>query len=186
MLISTVCSYHLYVGPPFVDHLVETIAHQTPLLSNMAPTLMTSLVTLLLAAVLTSAAPRFQPIPVPANAPRVDLTYTRYVGTKLHNGVNAFLGMRYAAAPLGDLRWRAPVAPVRVTPVPIEPAVVFRPVCLGNAVTPPYQGEDEDCLFANVWAPSNATVKSKLPVWVFIQGGGMFIASLSIFAKLGN
>lgn len=30
----------------------------------------------------------------------------------------------------------------------------------------------EDCLFANVFTPSNTTADSKLPVWVFIQGGG--------------
>lgn len=30
----------------------------------------------------------------------------------------------------------------------------------------------EDCLFANVFAPSNATAQSKLPVLYFIQGGG--------------
>jgi acetylcholinesterase len=31
---------------------------------------------------------------------------------------------------------------------------------------------DEDCLFVNVFTPSNATSDSKLPVWVYIQGGG--------------
>jgi acetylcholinesterase len=30
----------------------------------------------------------------------------------------------------------------------------------------------EDCLFINVFTPSNATPKSKLPVWFYIQGGG--------------
>lgn len=30
----------------------------------------------------------------------------------------------------------------------------------------------EDCLFVNVFKPSNATAKSGLPVWVYIQGGG--------------
>lgn len=30
----------------------------------------------------------------------------------------------------------------------------------------------EDCLFVNVFKPSNATPDSKLPVWLFIQGGG--------------
>jgi carboxylesterase type B len=30
----------------------------------------------------------------------------------------------------------------------------------------------EDCLFANVFAPTDATTESKLPVYVFIQGGG--------------
>jgi carboxylesterase type B len=32
--------------------------------------------------------------------------------------------------------------------------------------------QSEDCLFANVWTPSSATPTSKLPVWVYIQGGG--------------
>ena len=43
----------------------------------------------------------------------VDLNYTAYEGLRLSNGVNAFLGMRYAAPPLGNLRWRAPLEPVR-------------------------------------------------------------------------
>lgn len=30
----------------------------------------------------------------------------------------------------------------------------------------------EDCLFANIFKPSNATERSKLPVWVWITGGG--------------
>ena len=36
----------------------------------------------------------------------------------------------------------------------------------------PGSGQDEDCLFVNVFTPANATAQSKLPVWVFIQGGG--------------
>ena len=32
--------------------------------------------------------------------------------------------------------------------------------------------EDEDCLFVNVWTPSDASPESRLPVWVFISGGG--------------
>ena len=45
----------------------------------------------------------------------VDLNYTTYEGLRLSNGVNAFLGMRYAAPPLGNLRWRAPVEPERLS-----------------------------------------------------------------------
>lgn len=30
----------------------------------------------------------------------------------------------------------------------------------------------EDCLFVNVFTPSNSDSTSKLPVWVYIQGGG--------------
>jgi len=32
--------------------------------------------------------------------------------------------------------------------------------------------EAEDCLFINVWSPAVATPNSRLPVWVYIQGGG--------------
>ena len=43
--------------------------------------------------------------------PLVDLGYTKYQGTKLNNGITQWLGMRYAAPPVGDLRFRAPVDP---------------------------------------------------------------------------
>lgn len=46
-----------------------------------------------------------------ASGPRVKLDYATYVGKTLSNGVDQFLGMRYAAPPVGDLRWRAPVPP---------------------------------------------------------------------------
>jgi acetylcholinesterase len=42
----------------------------------------------------------------------VDLGYSQYQGTSLSSGVNQFLGMRYAAPPLGDLRFRAPADPL--------------------------------------------------------------------------
>ena len=78
--------------------------------------------------------------------------------------------MRYASPPLGDLRWRAPVEPRKT--VVVEKADQFGPICLGLGVGVPSPGQDEDCLFVNVWAPANATENSKLPVWVFIGGGG--------------
>ncbi|KAK4128416.1 alpha/beta-hydrolase [Parathielavia appendiculata] len=80
--------------------------------------------------------------------------------------------MRYAAPPLGNLRWRAPAEPVRSDPGTVEKATTYPPICLGIGVPYPAEGQSEDCLFVNVWAPTNATVTSKLPVWVFIQGGG--------------
>jgi hypothetical protein len=47
--------------------------------------------------------------------PVVNLGYSQYMGTSLGSGVNQFLGMRYAAPPLGDLRFRAPINPLFTT-----------------------------------------------------------------------
>ena len=44
--------------------------------------------------------------------PVVDLTYSRYRGAALPNGITQWLGMRYAAPPLGDLRFQLPQDPV--------------------------------------------------------------------------
>ena len=48
------------------------------------------------------------------------------------------------------------------------------PICQGikTNVSTPELAESEDCLFINVQAPTNATELSKLPVYLFIQGGG--------------
>lgn len=43
--------------------------------------------------------------------PTVDLGYASYYGTRLEAGVDQYLGMRYARAPLGNLRFRAPQEP---------------------------------------------------------------------------
>jgi carboxylesterase type B len=45
----------------------------------------------------------------------VDLGYTQYEGYKLPSGINQWLGMRYAAAPLGELRFRYPQDPPNST-----------------------------------------------------------------------
>lgn len=41
----------------------------------------------------------------------IDLGYSRYQGLSLHNGVDQYLGMRYAKPPVNDLRFRAPQDP---------------------------------------------------------------------------
>lgn len=92
------------------------------------------------------------------------------MGTTVSGGINRFLGMRYAAAPVGDLRWRAPVSPP--TSTTSQPAKSFGPICLGISVSASNPFESEDCLFVNVWSPQGANATSKLPVWLFIQGGG--------------
>lgn len=50
----------------------------------------------------------------------------------------------------------------------------FAPTCVGTAGGGPDLSNttNEDCLFLDIFTPSNATPDSKLPVWFFIQGGG--------------
>jgi carboxylesterase type B len=84
--------------------------------------------------------------------------------------VAQFLGMRYAAPPVGALRFRAPLDPL-VQPG-VQPALATGPLCLATGWGYPVAGQDEDCLYANVWAPAEANRTSLLPVWVFVQGGG--------------
>jgi hypothetical protein len=47
--------------------------------------------------------------------PIVDLGYSQYQGKTLSSGVNEYLGMRFAAPPVGDLRFRAPAEPLETT-----------------------------------------------------------------------
>jgi len=80
----------------------------------------------------------------------------------------------YAKAPVGELRWRAPLAPDKRT-VPLK-ADKFCEVCPQymdhdrNPATPQIIVGKEDCLYLNIWAPKNAA--GKLPVFFWIHGGG--------------
>ncbi|RDW92011.1 hypothetical protein BP5796_01405 [Coleophoma crateriformis] len=100
----------------------------------------------------------------------VDLGYSTYQGTVVGGGVSQYLGMRYAAPPVGDLRWRKPHKPVVTRGV--QDATAFGDICLGLGAAATSSSQSEDCLFINVWAPSTAKPSSKLPVWFYIQGGG--------------
>ncbi|KAI0817868.1 carboxylesterase [Xylaria sp. FL0064] len=107
---------------------------------------------------------------------RANLGYAVYRGT-LVGGVAQYLGIQYAKAPVGDLRFRAPVDPDARWAGREVNADAFGPACLGISEPYPNPQKDEDCLYTNVWAPANATVESKLPVWLFIQGGGYTLNS---------
>jgi para-nitrobenzyl esterase len=87
------------------------------------------------------------------------------------SGAWTYLGVPYAAPPVGALRWKAP-APHACWSSPLS-ATAYGSACLqlAPASTTSVVGA-EDCLTANVFAPASATAASGLPVLFFVHGGG--------------
>jgi para-nitrobenzyl esterase len=97
---------------------------------------------------------------------------------QLNAAVRAFLGVPFAAPPVGALRWKPPQP---AAPWPTARAATsysaqcMQPTRSKTSVYYEYAGGDqptsEDCLYLNVWAPSEKA-DGKLPVMVWIYGGG--------------
>jgi para-nitrobenzyl esterase len=90
--------------------------------------------------------------------------------------LNEFLGVPYAAPPVGDLRWTPPTSPASWTQT-IQ-TTSFSNFCpQGLSELSANGGGSEDCLYLNVYAPSNANAQSNLPVMVWLHGGGLTTGS---------
>lgn len=110
-------------------------------------------------------------------------------GARMAGGVLVFRGIRYAAPPVGNLRWRAPAPPGPWTG--IRSARQFSPDCPqpvlphmpGKEVPGPRPsrapGQSEDCLALNIWTAAHGT-NEHLPVMVWIFGGGFQFGSGAI------
>lgn len=93
--------------------------------------------------------------------------------------ISIFKGIPFASPPVGELRWKAPqpaknwtgvlkcekfsASPMQNKPVPFM-------MWTEEFITPP-EKLSEDCLYLNVWTPAKSS-KDKLPVFVWIYGGG--------------
>ena len=136
----------------------------------------------MLGAVAIAPLPSLSTIPRPLPAVHVE---AGWVEGLRESGVAVWRGIPYAAAPVGDLRWRAP------QPAPnfdgTLKAHAFGPACPQVAESPtqlsPLGPQSEDCLTLNIWAPASASAgKRKLPVMVWLHGGG-FIAGTGAEAQ---
>jgi para-nitrobenzyl esterase len=91
-------------------------------------------------------------------------------------GAREFLGIPFAATPVGALRWRPP-APV----VPwqgVLQASAYAPACAQLASLQSGASDSEDCLYLNVWTPDPAPSKPR-PVMVWFHGGANVTGSAS-------
>jgi para-nitrobenzyl esterase len=122
-----------------------------------------------------------------APASVVKTTFGEVSGQKQdYSSITSFKGIPFAAPPIGDLRWRPPVAPAAWEGV--RKADTFGASCMqvvhGDFL--PWTKEflvqnqtSEDCLYLNIWTPKLST-SADLPVVVYIHGGAFSEGSGSI------
>src|SRR5882757_3280469 len=117
---------------------------------------------------------------LPAESPVVKTMDGKVHGKLINNGkVRAFQGIPYAAPPVAGLRWKAP-QPVATWKGTLDATTyghhcaqnhVFEDMVFQDSATPADAGS-EDCLYLNVYVPARKTAMPKLPVMLWIHGGG--------------
>ena len=91
------------------------------------------------------------------------------------SGLTVYRGIPFAAAPVGELRWKAPQPPAKWSGV--RDATEFGTICPQSPVLAMMTGTalpetSEDCLFLNVWTTAGEGDEPR-PVMVWIHGGGL-------------
>jgi para-nitrobenzyl esterase len=101
-------------------------------------------------------------------------------GLSIPGGGATFKGVPYARPPTGDLRWRAP-QPVQPWTAIVD-AADFGPACtqrIADWNEQEAQGNQEDCLYLNVWTPE-WPARSPKAVMVWLHGGGNWGGAASV------
>ena len=114
--------------------------------------------------------------------PSARTTHGTVIGVR-NGATECFLGIPYAAAPIGELRWKAPQPASDWTGV--RQATQFGPACLQpRAPRAPEsclvdRPMSEDCLTLNIWRPTQRE-EGPLPVMVWFHGGGFRVGGTSL------
>ena len=82
------------------------------------------------------------------------------------------LGVPFAAAPVGELRWRPPAKPLTWQGVRDASAAAKRPICIQGNTQPKPGVQQEDCLYLDIYAPRTppAPGAKPYPVMIWIHG----------------
>ncbi|ORY88278.1 alpha/beta-hydrolase [Leucosporidium creatinivorum] len=133
---------------------------------------MKSLSTSLLLALTLASTAHSAAISPRSSAPEVTIKNGTLTGLSLTSfGQEAFLGIPFAQPPVGDLRLRRPQR-LNTSYEGTYEAKGYSPFCPGFGSDNWAYEADEDCLYLNVVRPEGTSSDSKLPVGVWIYGGG--------------
>lgn len=98
--------------------------------------------------------------------------------TSAGRSVDVFRGIPYGEDTAGANRWQAPVPKAAWSGV--RAALEFGDICPQPIPTYPSTPPSEDCLSLNLWRPAGTSADARLPVMVFVHGGGFEDGSGSI------
>lgn len=135
-----------------------------------------SLVPRLLVGMVTVCAAIASSVAVAAASPVTVSTENGPVKGMVVSGLREFLGIPYAAPPVGELRWQPP-QPHANWSKPLD-ATMFANHCPQVASPFGVASTTEDCLFLNVFTPSLNNGRSRTharPVMVWIHGGAFVV-----------
>lgn len=82
---------------------------------------------------------------------------------------HVFLGVPFAAPPVGPLRWNLPAHPRKYTGV--MEAKHFKSDCTQLALSNQEVKGSEDCLYLNLWLPKNRSKNNRVPLMLYLPGG---------------